>query len=179
VIDHQRRRGTWDLVLPSLGSLAFLVIAPGTLAGLVPWWLSRWRFEPPLLGWSAGRAIGVVLLLAGVVVLVDSFARFALEGRGTPAPVYPTKRLVVSGLYRFVRNPMYLAVISTILGQAVLLGSRDLLWYAVLVALGFHAFVLLYEEPTLRGRYGSEYVSYCAAVNRWIPRLGGRPDAEV
>jgi len=167
------------LIPPSLGSLAFLVIAPGTVAGLVPWWLSGWRFEPPLLGWPLGRAIGIVSLIAGLAVLVDSFARFALEGRGTPAPAYPTKRLVVSGLYGFVRNPMYLAVASTILGQGALFGSKELLWYAGLVGLGFHAFVVLYEEPTLRARYGSEYTSYCASVNRWVPRLSPWRRVEV
>jgi protein-S-isoprenylcysteine O-methyltransferase Ste14 len=161
------------LIPASLGSLAFLVIAPGTVAGLVPWWLSRWRLKPPLLGWPLGRALGVVLLIAGLAVLVDSFARFALEGRGTPVPAFPTKRLVVSGLYRFVRNPMYLAVVSTIVGQGALFGSKEVLGYAALVGLAFHAFVVLYEEPRLRRRYGSEYSSYCAAVNRWVPRAGG------
>jgi len=163
------------VVHSSLGSLVFLVVAPGTVAGLVPWWITRWRLQPPLGAWAAGRAIGGVLLLVGLAVLLDSFVRFALEGRGTPAPPFPTKRLVVSGPYRYVRNRMYLAVLSAIAGQGALLGSRELLGYAGLVWLAFHAFVLLYEEPTLRRRYGPQYGSYCATVRRWLPRRPSPP----
>jgi protein-S-isoprenylcysteine O-methyltransferase Ste14 len=106
-------------------------------------------------------------------VLLDSFARFALVGRGTPAPIAPTERLVISGLYRHVRNPMYLAVLSIIFGQALLFGSTTLLWYAAVLSLIVHAFVVLYEEPTLRRRYGAEYERYCQAVRRWRPSVGG------
>jgi protein-S-isoprenylcysteine O-methyltransferase Ste14 len=155
-----------------VGSLVFLVVAPGTVAGLIPWWITRWRFEAPLLGW-AGRIAGGLLVAAGVLGLLDSFARFALVGRGTPAPIAPTERLVVSGLYRHVRNPMYLAVVSIIFGQALLFGSTTLLWYGALVWLAFHLFVLFYEEPTLRRRYGGEYDRYRAAVRRWQPSVGG------
>lgn len=152
------------------GSALFLVVAPGTLAGWIPWWISGWRFEAPFFGWDGSRVIGGALVVAGVAVLIESFARFALVGRGTPAPIAPTERLVVSGLYRYVRNPMYLAVVSIIVGQAVLFGSRPLLGYAAVVGAGFHAFVLVYEEPTLRARYGAEYEKYRAAVRRWWPR---------
>jgi protein-S-isoprenylcysteine O-methyltransferase Ste14 len=158
-------------LLPVVGSLGFLVIAPGTVAGYVPWAITGWRAQPPFFGWSGSRAAGAVVLVAGLGVLLDAFARFALEGRGTPAPVAPTERLVVSGPYRHVRNPMYLAVLAVVAGQAVLLGSRALLLYAALVGLGFHLFVVAYEEPTLRRRYGAEYEAYCAAVGRWLPRL--------
>lgn len=153
-----------------LGSLAFLVAAPGTVAGLVPYLITRWRFGPPFLGLGAGRLVGGVLAFAGLASVVHSFARFALEGRGTPAPVAPTETLVVSGQYRWVRNPMYVAVVSMILGQALLLGSTALLWYALAVAAAFHAFVLGYEEPTLARRYGESYERYLASVNRWLPR---------
>ena len=108
-------------------------------------------------------------------VLLDSFARFAIQGLGTPAPVAPPQRLVVSGLYRYVRNPMYVAVVSLIFGQALLFGSISLLEYGFVVWLGFFAFVLVYEEPTLRGKFGKEYEDYCSRVGRWIPRL--RPKA--
>ena len=155
-----------------LGSLVFLVVAPGAVAGLIPWWITRWRVEAPLLGW-AGRIVGGLLVAAGVLVLLDSFARFALEGRGTPAPIAPTERLVVSGLYRHVRNPMYLAVLSIIFGQALLFGSTTLLWYGAVFSLAVHAFVVLYEEPTLRRQYGAEYDRYCGAVRRWWPSVGG------
>ena len=111
------------------------------------------------------------MIAAGIPVLVDSFARFALQGLGTPAPVFPTRRLVITGLYRFVRNPMYVAVLSVIIGQALLLGNVRVLRYGALVGLGFHLFVVAYEEPTLRSTFGQEYERYCTAVPRWIPRF--------
>jgi len=158
-------------VLAILGSAVFLVLAPGTVAGLVPWWISHWHLETPFLGWLPLRFLGGLLIAAGVPVLVDSFARFALQGFGTPAPVFPTKHLVVTGLYRFVRNPMYVAVVSVILGQGLLLGNLRILKYGALAWLVFHLFVLVYEEPTLRASFGPEYGHFCAAVPRWLPRL--------
>ena len=154
-----------------LGTAAFLVLAPGTVAGLVPWWISRWRLRPPFLGFTPFRAIGVLLMAAGLAVLLESFTRFALQGIGTPAPVFPTRHLVVQGAYRYVRNPMYVAVISLILGQALLMGDTHLLAYAVFPWLAAHLFVLTYEEPTLRRTFGAEYETYCAHVPRWIPRF--------
>jgi len=158
-------------VFAVLGSAFFLVIAPGTVAGYVPWRISGWRMQAPLLHFSPFRWLGVLLIAAGVPVLLDSFARFAIKGLGTPAPVFPTRHLVVSGLYRYVRNPMYVAVVAVILGQGLLLGSVRVLEYGILVWLAFHLFVLLYEEPTLRRSFGAEYETFCAHVSRWIPRL--------
>ena len=112
-----------------------------------------------------------MVIVVGVPVLVDSFARFALKGLGTPAPVFPTQHLVVSGLYRYVRNPVYVAVLAVILGQGLLFGDVRVLEYGVLVWIAFHLFVLLYEEPTLRRSFGAEYENFCANVGRWIPRL--------
>jgi len=126
---------------------------------------------PPLLGFSAFRVLGALLICAGLPLLLDSFARFALQGLGTPAPVAPPKHLVVSGLYRYVRNPMYVAVSSLIFGQGLLFGSVQVLKYGVAVFVGFHLFVLLYEEPVLRDKFGPEYDSYCRNVRRWWPRM--------
>jgi len=126
---------------------------------------------PPLLGFSAFRVLGALLICAGLPLLLDSFARFALQGLGTPAPVAPPKHLVVSGLYRYVRNPMYVAVSSLIFGQGLLFGSVQVLKYGVAVLVGFHLFVLLYEEPVLRDKFGPEYDSYCRNVRRWWPRM--------
>lgn len=154
-----------------LGSAIFLVIAPGTVAVYVPWTISRWRFHPALLGFFGFRVVGVFMLAAGLPLLLDSFARFALQGLGTPAPLAPPQHLVVTGLYRYVRNPMYVAVLSLIFGQGLLFGSVTTLEYGVLVWLGFFLFVLLYEEPTLRHKFGNEYREFCAHVPRWIPRL--------
>jgi protein-S-isoprenylcysteine O-methyltransferase Ste14 len=153
------------------GSIAFLFVAPGIVAGLIPWWISGERMEPPLLGVEPVRWLGILLLILGAVLLVETFARFALQGLGTPAPVAPTKSLVVTGSYRFVRNPMYVAVVSLILGQALLLGSLGTLVWGGVVWLTVHLFVLSYEEPTLSRTYGEQYERYRANVRRWIPRL--------
>jgi protein-S-isoprenylcysteine O-methyltransferase Ste14 len=154
-----------------LGSAVFFVLAPCTLAGLVPWWITGWRLQPPFLGLEPTRGIGVAMILAGVPGLVDAFARFALQGLGTPAPIAPTRHLVVTGPYRHVRNPIYVAVVAIILGQAALLGDGRLVVYGALLWLSFHAFVVAYEEPTLEQTFGSEYEAFRAAVPRWIPRI--------
>jgi protein-S-isoprenylcysteine O-methyltransferase Ste14 len=158
-------------VLAIIGSAVFLVVAPGFVAGLVPWWISRWRVEAPFFGTALFPLAGGLLITLGVIGLLDSFVRFAIQGVGTPAPVFPTRQLVITGLYRYVRNPMYVAVVSTILGQGLFLGSARLIEYGGLVWLLFHLFVLVYEEPTLRASFGSEYKRFCTEVPRWIPRL--------
>ena len=148
----------------------FLVLAPGIAAGLVPWWLTGWQVREPLPYWAPLRVAGVILLGVGVVVLLEAFARFVIEGLGTPAPVAPTERLVVDGIYRYVRNPMYLAVAATIVGQALLLGQPVLLLYAAAFAVAVVAFVHWYEEPTLRRQFGEQYETYRRAVPAWWPR---------
>jgi protein-S-isoprenylcysteine O-methyltransferase Ste14 len=155
----------------SLGTFLFFLVAPGVVAGLVPWWLSGGQMRSPFLGWYSLRVVGVVLIALGTPALLDSFVRFALEGRGTPAPVLPTEHLVVTGLYRFVRNPMYVGVLSVILGQGLLLGDARVLRYGAVVWLAFFLFVVGYEEPTLRRTFGEEYERFCANVPRWIPHL--------
>lgn len=155
----------------ALGTAVFLLLAPGIVAGLVPWWISRWHVHAPFLGFASIRVIGALLMAAGIPVLLESFARFALQGIGTPAPIFPTRHLVVKGFYRYVRNPMYVAVVSLIFGQALLLGDTRILAYAILVWLAMHFFVLAYEEPTLRKSFGAEYEAFCAHVPRWVPRF--------
>lgn len=152
------------------GSALFLLIAPGVVAGYIPWMLCRWRFGVPLLGTYLFRVAGIVFVAAGLAVLIDSFARFALQGLGTPAPVFPTRYLVVSGLFRYVRNPMYLAVLSLIFGQGLFFGSVRVLEYGIAVWAAFYVFVTIYEEPVLRRKYGEEYEEFCAQVPGWIPR---------
>jgi len=154
-----------------VGSALFFVIAPGTVAGLVPWWISRWKFRAPFAGQLPLQIAGGVMILAALLVLLDSFARFALEGLGTPAPVFPTRRLIVTGLYRYVRNPMYVGVTSIILGQSLLFGSLRVLEYGALVWLAFHLFVLLYEEPVMRRTFPRDYAVFSKNVPRWTPRL--------
>jgi protein-S-isoprenylcysteine O-methyltransferase Ste14 len=154
----------------SLGSVVFFFVAPVVVAGVIPWWITRWRTEPSFLDAPAIRVVGAILVVFGLVVVADSFARFALEGIGTPAPPFPTRHLVVTGFYRRVRNPMYVAVVAMILGQALLFASLGLLVYGAVTWLCTHAFVVGYEEPTLRNQFGREYEIYRANVPRWLPR---------
>jgi protein-S-isoprenylcysteine O-methyltransferase Ste14 len=153
------------------GSALFFVIAPCVAAGLIPWWITGWKFRPALFGAEVIPAIGVLLILVGVPGVVDSFARFALQGLGTPAPVAPPRRLVVTGLYRYVRNPMYVSIVAIVLGQALLFRDWRLGLYGALFWAAAHVYVVAYEEPTLRRTFGSEYEAFRARVPRWIPRL--------
>src|SRR5215211_4241805 len=155
----------------AIGSAVFFVLAPGMVVGLIPWLLTRWQVREPLPYWMFMRALGAVLLVAGLIALVQAFVRFVVEGLGTPAPVAAPDRLVVGGVYRYVRNPMYVAVVATIVGQALLFGQLGLLIYAAAVWLLVAAFVHLYEEPTLTRRFGADYEAYRRAVPAWWPRL--------
>jgi len=152
----------------ALGSTFFLLVAPGVVAGLVPWLLTGWETGDPAL---LLQVLGALLIAAGTVVLLEAFVRFVVEGTGTPAPVAPTAQLVVGGFYRHVRNPMYLAVGATIVGQALLLGRPVLLAYAAAFFVAVVAFVRGYEEPTLARRFGARYEEYRRAVPGWRPRL--------
>ena len=149
------------------GTLVFLGLAPGVVAGLLPWWLTGWQSTGPPI-WL--QAPGWVVIVAGVAVIVEAFARFVLEGIGTPAPVAPTEKLVVGGLYRYVRNPMYLAVAAVILGQAAVLGRWVLVAYAFVFGVTVWSFVHWYEEPTLRRQFGPAYDEYRERVPGWWPR---------
>ena len=152
------------------GTSLFFAVAPGVVAGVVPWLLTGWQGADP--SWPAPvRAVGAIVLALSTIVLVQAFVRFVREGRGTPAPVAPTERLVVGGLYRHVRNPMYVAVVGAVMGQALLLGRPVLLVYAAVAGAGMAAFVRGYEEPLLAERYGAQYAAYRQAVPGWIPRL--------
>jgi protein-S-isoprenylcysteine O-methyltransferase Ste14 len=156
-------------VRAAAGSALFLLLAPGVVAGLIPWWITGWEIGHEL--WTALRIAGAALTAVSAAVLIHAFARFVIEGIGTPAPVAPTERLVRGGLYRYVRNPMYLAVVGAIAGQALLLGQLELVVYAGAMWLIFAAFVHWYEEPTLHRQFGAEYDAYRQEVPAWIPRI--------
>jgi protein-S-isoprenylcysteine O-methyltransferase Ste14 len=160
------------LTTAAVGSAVFFVLAPGIVAGLVPWLISGWDVRWPISGFGVVvMALGSALLAVAIVVLIRNFIRFVVEGRGTPSPVLQTERLVVGGDYRFVRNPMYLAVIAAILGQAMIIGSFALVIYALAVWAMMASFVRWYEEPVLQNRYGEEYGRYRQGVRAWVPRL--------
>jgi protein-S-isoprenylcysteine O-methyltransferase Ste14 len=156
-------------VRAALGSLAFLGVAPGVVAGLVPYLLTGWERDGEVS--TVLVVLGWLMVAGGLAALLPSFARFALQGLGTPAPVAPTEHLVVTGLYRHVRNPMYLAVGALIAGQALILGRPVLLLYAALFGAVVFAFVRGYEEPALTRQFGEEYAAYRRAVPGWWPRL--------
>jgi protein-S-isoprenylcysteine O-methyltransferase Ste14 len=146
----------------------FIVLVPGSIAGWLPWYVSGWR-RPRLDG--ALGFVGVFFAVLGWLVLLWCTRDFAVRGRGTPNPLDPPRGLVIDGLYRFVRNPMYVAVVTSILGQAAMYRSRSVLWYAAAVALGFHLRVVLYEEPKLTELFGDSYADYRRRVPRWVPRV--------
>ncbi|MGD1213026.1 MAG: isoprenylcysteine carboxylmethyltransferase family protein [Candidatus Acidiferrales bacterium] len=154
-----------------LRTAVFTVFVAGTMAVLVPYWIlpkgARWHAD-------AAGMIGLVLLLAGAAIYFwCAFWAFARAGDGTPAPLDPPKRLVVHGLYRVVRNPMYVGVGTILLAEAVGFHSVDLAVYLIIWALCVHLFVLSYEEPTLRRKFGASYEDYCRRVPRWLPKLNG------
>jgi protein-S-isoprenylcysteine O-methyltransferase Ste14 len=159
----------------AVGSIVFFFVAPGTVAGLGPYWINGWRLAASPPGLIALQVAGAVVFLIGLAVVAECFARFATKGLGTPAPIAPTQHLVVSGLYRHVRNPMYVGVLAMILGQAALFADVRLVIYALAIWAAFHLFVVFFEEPTLRQTYGDQYAAFTAAVPRWIPRRRPAP----
>jgi len=159
-------------------SAVFTILVPGTVVVLIPWVVLRGGdglrpTSAPML-WIPG----VLAAAAGAALYFVCLAGFIRHGRGTPAPIDPPRRLVVGGPYRRTRNPMYLAVLSMVVGEALLFGSPRLALYAVLLASAFHLFVVLYEEPTLSRLFGAEYDAYRRSVPRWLVRWRPPPDAE-
>jgi len=153
---------------PILHTVIFTVFVPGTVAGLMPW--CRRGARLPASG--VDFWIGVLTFTLGLAIyLHTAFWGFAVHGRGTPAPIAPTRKLVTQGLHNYVRNPMYVGVLLMILGQSVLFRSRALAAYLVVVWIIVHLFVLFYEEPRLQKQFGEEYTAYKKRVSRWWPRL--------
>jgi len=152
-------------------SLLFLIVAPGMVAGYIPLVLLRKgpQIETGILAW-----LTIPLWLIGGVVLLWSFWNFLVQGRGTPAPIDPPKELVATGFYRYVRNPMYVGVLLMLIGHFLWFEFVWLIAYAVIAFLIVHVFVTLYEEPTLRRKFGASYEEYLNRVPRWIPRFKSR-----
>ncbi len=151
------------------GSAAFFVLAPGTVAGLIPWLITKWRFGE---GASTGvSVVGGVIIALSLALLIECFVRFATKGEGTPAPLAPTAKLVVSGAYARVRNPMYVAVTGLIFGQALLFASAGLIAYGITIWFAFLMFVIYFEEPRLRHAFPDDYPAYFENVPRWRPRF--------
>jgi protein-S-isoprenylcysteine O-methyltransferase Ste14 len=157
------------LVAPLLKTAVFTVLVPGTVAGIVPWLLRETSVVQ--VGGGPRWAAFTVVALGIAIYLHTAFWGFAVIGGGTPAPIAPPKTLVVEGLHRFVRNPMYIGVLLIVAGQVWLFWSRSLCLYLLLLWLAFHLFVMTYEEPTLRKQFGESYERYRATVPRWIPKF--------
>jgi protein-S-isoprenylcysteine O-methyltransferase Ste14 len=154
-------------------NLLFTILVPGTVAVFVPVYVVR----HPTPDVSVRSVVGGVLLLLGASIYAWCLWDFAVTGRGTPAPIDAPKVLVVRGLYRYTRNPMYVGVLSVITGWPLLFGAPYLVMYGVCVAVLFHLFVLFYEEPQLKRVFGASYEHYCSEVSRWLPRSKRRPVA--
>lgn len=154
----------------AISSAAFFVVAPGTFVGLIPWLISGWEFHEPLPYWVAAQIVGVLLICAGLIPAVHAFVQFVKAG-GTPMPIAPTQHLVVSGFNQYVRNPMYVGLLTAIVGEALLFGQFSLLLYAAVTWAVTASFVRWYEEPTLSRQFGAEYESYRRAVHAWRFRL--------
>ena len=154
--------------MTALRSLLFLILAPGMVAGVIPLTLFRSGSQIQIGFFSY---LAFPLWLIGVAILLWCFWDFLVKGRGTPAPIDPPKELVVSGLYNYVRNPMYVGVFLVIIGHFLWFGFWSLLIYAAIVFIAFHSFVTFYEEPNLKNRFGATYEDYLRRVPRWIPRI--------
>jgi len=151
-------------------NLLFTVLVPGIAAVYVPLRIAGGSFSLTSSSWGWRQVVAVVPLLLGTAIYLACIWGFATVGQGTPAPIDAPKRLVAVGLYRYVRNPMYVGVLSVVTGWSVYFWSWRLLVYAGVLTLGFHLFVVLYEEPRLARQFGESYELYCRAVGRWVPR---------
>jgi protein-S-isoprenylcysteine O-methyltransferase Ste14 len=148
-------------------TLIFTILVPGMVAVAIPYWLLGSGGRPDSSWWP----IGVLLIAPAAALYLWCAWAFVTAGQGTPAPIDPPKRLVATGLYRMVRNPMYVGVVLILLGESIVFASLTLLGYALLAWMCCHLFVVLYEEPALRRKFGRSYKEYCKSVPRWIPRV--------
>ncbi|NNC71005.1 MAG: isoprenylcysteine carboxylmethyltransferase family protein [Flavobacteriaceae bacterium] len=150
-------------------NLIFTVLQPGLVAGLIPLWISGYQLNTLFEDvWQVQQYIGASIFVIGFVIMIWCIINFAVKGRGTLSPIDPTKKLVLSGLYKFSRNPMYVGVMLLLIGEAIFLGSTMLWIYVVFVFILFNIFVIYIEEPRLKKDFGKEYISYTQNVRRWI-----------
>jgi protein-S-isoprenylcysteine O-methyltransferase Ste14 len=153
----------------ALKTILFMLLVPGLLMGVMPIWLVQ--TDTALFSFGIFRWLAVPLWIAGVGIVLWCAWAFTVRGLGTPSPTDPPRKLVVSGLYRFVRNPIYLGVLGVFFGYLLWHPSRSLLVCPLIVAACSHLFVVFYEEPRLRNMFGAEYEDYCQSVRRWLPHF--------
>ncbi len=153
-----------------LRSIFWAILCPGTVTLLIPYFFFI-RQEQASQAWHWQQWVGLAVGLLGASILAWCIYAFAREGQGTLSPVDPARRLVVKGLYQYGRNPMYVGVVTLLLGEAVFFTSLPLLAYTGAVFLGFNLFIHFHEEPYLRRQFGAEYAEYCQKTGRWLPRF--------
>lgn len=152
-----------------LRNLIFTILQPGMVAGLIPYLILRNKVDDPFSGpLDFYKVFGVLLFLTGLIIVFDCIIRFAIQGQGTLSPADPTKKLVITGLYKFSRNPMYVGVLLLLTGESIFFHPNSLWIYSLFIFCMFHLFVLFVEEPRLRRDFGEEYDQYCQKVRRWI-----------
>jgi len=156
--------------MPYIKTLLFTIVAPGTVAGVIPYYFIT-GIEVFAFSMGMFRFLGLVFMAVGFVGYLWCGFDFAHRGQGTPAPIDPPKKLIIVGLYKYVRNPMYVSIGSLLIGETIFFENAVILAYMLCLWLIFHSFVVLYEEPTLKKLFGSEYEQYCKEVSRWIPNL--------
>jgi protein-S-isoprenylcysteine O-methyltransferase Ste14 len=166
-----RISGDPPLVFTLVKLALFTVLVPGTVTVWLPLFILYPMIRHQAIEWNATAAGAILVITIGVSGYLWTALDFAIYGKGTPAPIDMPKVLVVHGLYRFTRNPMYISVLCVLLGESLLFYSKALLGYAAIVTVGFNIFVLIQEEPTLRRKMGPAYENYCNEVPRWIPKI--------
>jgi len=157
--------------MTAIKTLIFTVLVPGTVAVWIPMRILSASGARSSISLDALRYLGAPAMLIGILIYLWCAWDFTFAGKGTPAPIDPPKELVVRGLYKYIRNPMYVGVLSLVLGEAFWFESKQLFAYAALVFAFFFAFVVFYEEPSLKRKFGEQYENYRAQVPRWIPVL--------
>ena len=157
--------------MTALKTILFMLLVPGVLLVLLPCALIG--ADVALFSFGLFHWLAVPLWAAGAAVIIWCAWAFTVRGRGTPSPTDPPKELVISGLYRYVRNPIYVGVVTFLLGYVFWYPTRAILLMPVIVVICSHLFVIFYEEPHLRKAFGAAYGEYCRSVPRWIPRLKG------
>lgn len=160
---------TTEMISLFFRNLFFTILQPGIVAVLVPYWILGFRIQGYFdLSFSLAKWLAIAIFIAGVTILLICIAGFAIKGKGTLSPADPTKKLVVSGLYKYSRNPMYAGVIMMLIGEAIFFQSATLWIYAGLIFAAFFLFVRFFEEPRLQKDFGDDYKNYCKSVRRWI-----------
>lgn len=150
-------------------NLFFTLLQPGLVAGLFPYWiLGRTRVRNDLNELGSWEYIGLIIFFTGFLIMLHCITLFATKGRGTLSPADPTRKLVISGLYKFSRNPMYMGVMLMLIGETVLFESRSLLYYSIFIFVSFNLFILLVEESRLKRDFGDAYDSYKKRVRMWL-----------